>query len=125
MKGADHARRWRLYLLHGRKASLVTLLVRIAKARQDDTSCLTTNRLVAVQSVTEMPGFQSFHHFELVFGFLSLLLPLVHAVATVLKCLKKFRKPYYSYIYELFSVDACDIWSDIVKEHLEDNDKTE
>jgi hypothetical protein len=81
MKGADHARRWHLYLLHGRKASLVTLLFRIAKARQDDTGCLTTNILVTVQSVTEVPGFQSFHHFELVFGVQSLLFALVHAVA--------------------------------------------
>jgi len=110
-------------MLHGRKTSFVTLLVRIAKARQDDASCLTTNRLLTVQSQTELPSFQSFHHFELAFGVQSLSLQLARAVATVLKRLTKFRTPNCSYIYELFSVDACDIWSDIANEHLEDKEK--
>jgi hypothetical protein len=111
MKGADHARRWhlRVYLLRGCKASFVTLLFRIAKARQDDTGCLTTNRLVTVHSLSELPGFPSFHHFELAFGVKSLLFPFVHAAGTVLKCLTNFRKPNCSYIYKLFSVDACGV----------------
>jgi len=108
MNGAEHACRWHLYMLRGRKASFVTLLFRLAKARQDDASCLTTNRLLTVQSQTGLLGFQSFHHFELAFGVLSLLFPPVRTVATVLKYLTKFRKPNCSYIYEQFSVDACE-----------------
>lgn len=72
LKGAEHARLWHLYVLHGINASFVTLLVRIAKARQDDASYLTTNRLLTVQSQTALPGFQSFHYFELAFGVQSL-----------------------------------------------------